>query len=210
MSQYSEEEQIALIKDWWSRNGKPLMFGVILALALIFGWQTWQKQQHNRTQQMSAAYQQLLQAAFAEPQADLDEVAKLLKVLEETSADNSYTQYARLTLAKVALEHERFADAVEQLRMVVDKPASEILGELAVHRLARVLIIQGEQEQALALLEQPGLASYQPARDELRGDILLMLERPELALKAYRKAMGDATDSAMLQMKIDDLSQKDA
>jgi predicted negative regulator of RcsB-dependent stress response len=35
----TEEEQLAAIKDWWQRNGKPLLTGGVLALAGVFGWQ---------------------------------------------------------------------------------------------------------------------------------------------------------------------------
>ena len=43
MSDHTEEEQIALIKEWWQRNGKPIMTGGVLALVIVFGWQAWQK-----------------------------------------------------------------------------------------------------------------------------------------------------------------------
>ena len=32
MSNYTEEEQIAQFKEWWSRNGKPLVIGGALAV----------------------------------------------------------------------------------------------------------------------------------------------------------------------------------
>ncbi len=46
----TEEEQIAQMKDWWQRNGKPLLTGGALALALVFGWQAWQQYQTNQAQ----------------------------------------------------------------------------------------------------------------------------------------------------------------
>ena len=41
----TEDEQIAQLKDWWDRNGKPLLAGGVLALVAVFGWQGWQKYQ---------------------------------------------------------------------------------------------------------------------------------------------------------------------
>ena len=38
----TEDEQIAQLKDWWQRNGKPLVLGAVIALVLVFGWQFWQ------------------------------------------------------------------------------------------------------------------------------------------------------------------------
>ncbi|WP_409365464.1 tetratricopeptide repeat protein, partial [Klebsiella pneumoniae] len=42
MTSRTEDEDLAQIKDWWQRNGKPLVTGGILALAVVFGWQAWQ------------------------------------------------------------------------------------------------------------------------------------------------------------------------
>ncbi|HAW23266.1 MAG TPA: GTP-binding protein, partial [Pseudomonas sp.] len=50
MTSGTEEEQLAQIKEWWQRNGKPLLMGGALALVLVFGWQFWQKHQLNQSQ----------------------------------------------------------------------------------------------------------------------------------------------------------------
>ena len=53
MTSGTEEEQLAQIKDWWQRNGKPLVLGAVIALVLVFGWQFWQKHQINQAQSAS-------------------------------------------------------------------------------------------------------------------------------------------------------------
>lgn len=60
----TEDEQIAQLKDWWDRNGKPLLAGGVLALVAVFGWQGWQKYQVNQAQSASVIYQQLLETAL--------------------------------------------------------------------------------------------------------------------------------------------------
>ena len=35
----TEDENLADLKDWWTRNGKPLVTGGLLALVIVFGWQ---------------------------------------------------------------------------------------------------------------------------------------------------------------------------
>ena len=57
MTSRTEDEDLAQIKDWWQRNGKPLVTGGILALAVVFGWQAWQKYQTNQAQGASIVYQ---------------------------------------------------------------------------------------------------------------------------------------------------------
>ncbi len=213
MSHYTEEEQIAQLKDWWSRNGKPLLIGGILAIAMVFGWQTWQKQQANRSEQLSATYQRLLDAAFSPEGTNAAEMLKLLQSLESVKPEHAYTQYARLLVARVAVLEDRLDDAAGLLRQVVDKPASDVLGELSRQRLARVLAASERAEEALALLEGKGLAAYQAARDELRGDVLVQLGRLGEARKAYQAArenLDDGSAAGSLMMKLDDLSTKDA
>lgn len=213
MSNYTEEEQIAQLKDWWSRNGKPLLIGGILAVAIVFGWQTWQKQQANQGERLSATYQQLLDAAFNPEGTNAQDMLKLLQELESIKPEHAYAQYARMLVARVAVLENRLDDAVVMLRKVVDKPATPVLGELSSQRLARVLAADGKADEALKLLGGNGLAAYRSARDELRGDILVQLERLDEARQAYLQARDNLDESSAagsLMMKLDDLSAKDA
>lgn len=213
MSHYTEEEQIAQIKDWWSRNGKPLLTGGLLAVAMVFGWQGWQKHQTGQQEQLSALYQQLLDKAFNPEGADAADVVGLLQKLESVKPDHAYTQYARLLVARVAVQDDRLDDAATLLREVADKPASPVLGELARQRLARVLAASGQAEQALALLDGTAPEAYRAARNELRGDLLVQLGRIADARKAYEQARDQLSESSAtgsLMMKLDDLSTGDA
>lgn len=213
MSHYTEEEQIAQIKDWWQRNGKPLMVGVIVALVLVLGWQGWQKKQARQGEQLSVLYQQLLEAGFNRDTPELGEVSRLLQSLQEIAPEHAYTQYARLIVARLAVNEGRLDDAGLELAKVVDKPANSTLAELAQQRLARVLAAQNKANEALELLAANGVAAYQASRDELRGDILLQLGREAEARAAYEQARQSQSDSqpgGMLMMKLDSLAQKDA
>jgi predicted negative regulator of RcsB-dependent stress response len=60
----TEDEHLADFKDWWSRNGKPLVTGGLLALVIVFGWQAFQKYQSNQSQGASMLYQQLLETTL--------------------------------------------------------------------------------------------------------------------------------------------------
>ena len=75
MSDYTEEEQIAQIKEWWQRNGKPLLAGGALALVIVFGWNAWQKNQANQAQTASMLYQQLLEVTLV-PSEQVNEIGR--------------------------------------------------------------------------------------------------------------------------------------
>ena len=214
MSDNTEEEQIALIKEWWQRNGKPLLAGGALALVIVFGWQAWQKHQATQAQTASAIYQQLMEAALVpSEQVDAQKVAQLLTQLKAVNNDNAYTQYGRLLAVKVAVDNNQLDDAALALQEILDKPANDTLEELARQRLARVLLAQEQAEKALEILEGKALPAFQATRDELRGDTLVILKRPAEAKAAYlqaKEALAADAAAGSLLMKLDDLSEKDA
>ena len=74
----TEDEELAVIRDWWQRNGKPLLTGSALALVVVFGWQAWQKHQVAEAQGASVLYQQLLENSLvADGKAEAGKVAEL-------------------------------------------------------------------------------------------------------------------------------------
>lgn len=214
MSEYTEEEQIAQIKEWWQRNGKPLLLGGALAVVIVFGWQAWQKHQATQSQTSSMLYQQLIEAALLpSAQVDTQQVANLVAELKKVNTSNAYTQYGQLIAAKVAVDNNQLDDAALELNAVLQKPANDTLAELARQRLARVLLAQEKAEQALQLLDTKVQPAYTSTREELRGDILLALQRPAEAKQAYLQAQQTLSPEAAageLMMKLDNLSEKDA
>lgn len=213
MTSGTEEEQLAQIKEWWQRNGKPLLTGGALALVLVLGWQYWQQHQVNNAQNASALYQQLLDVSLDPSRTDAAEVARLGNLLKKEFAGTHYAQYGSLFVAKVAVEGGRLDEAAAELQGVVDKPADETLAELARQRLARVLAAQDKAEQALKLLEGEADKAFAASREELRGDLLVQLGRQDEAHAAYSKAKAALSEEAAiggLQLKLDDLARGEA
>ncbi len=213
MTSGTEEEQLAQIKDWWQRNGKPLVLGAVIALVLVFGWQFWQKHQINQAQSASVVYQQLLGAALESGEADAAEVSRLGNLLKKDFAGTHYAQYGSLFVAKVAVESGRLDEAASELRAIVDKPADKTLDELARQRLARVLAAQDKADEAIKLLDGKVDAAFVASREELRGDLLVQLGCNDEAHAAYSKAKESLSQDAAiggLQMKLDDLARGEA
>lgn len=213
MTSGTEEEQLAQIKEWWQRNGMPLLLGAGLALVLVFGWQFWQRHQLNQTHGASSLYQQLLNASLDAGEVDAAEVARLGNLLQKEFAGTHYAQYGSLFVAKVAVESGRLDEAAAELQKVLDKPADETLAELARQRLARVLAAQDKVEEALKLLEGEANKAFAASREELKGDLLVQLGREEDAHSAYTRAKEALSQDAAvggLQLKLDDLARGEA
>lgn len=213
MASGTDEEQLAQIKEWWQRNGKPLLLGGAVALVLVFGWQFWQKRQLDQAYSASVAYQQLLNAALNEGEVDAAEVSRLGTLLQKEFGGTHYAQYGSLFVAKVAVESGRLDEAAAELQNVLKKPADKTLEELARQRLARILAAQNKAEEGLALLDGDAADAFAASREELRGDLLLKLDRPDEAHAAYSKAKELLSQDAAiggLQLKLDDLARGEA
>jgi predicted negative regulator of RcsB-dependent stress response len=210
----TDDEQLVAVKDWWQRNGKPLVTGGLLALIVVLGWQAWQKYQSNQSQGASALYQQLLETALTPSgQADAGRVAEIAGKLKSDFGGTPYAQYGSLFVAKVAVDTGKLDDAAAELKGVADKPATPTLGEIARQRLARVLAAQNKPEDALKLLDGQADKAFLAAREELRGDLLVQMGRTDDAHAAYQKAKAALSEEAAvggLQMKLDDLAKGDA
>jgi predicted negative regulator of RcsB-dependent stress response len=210
----SDDEQLVQFKDWWQRNGKPLVTGGLLALVVVLGWQGWQKYQGSQAQGASNLYQQLLETALTPSgKPEQAKVDYLAGELDKHYAGTAYAQYGKLFQAKVNVDAGRPDAAAGQLQAVIDKPANATLGEIARERLAQVMAAQGKAEDALKLLDGEADKAFVASREELRGDLLVKLGRADDAAAAYRKAKAALADDAAvgdLQLKLDDLAKGDA
>nr|WP_232374313.1 tetratricopeptide repeat protein [Pseudomonas chlororaphis] len=205
---------MADLKDWWSRNGKPLVTGGLLALVIVFGWQAWHKYQSNQSQGASMLYQQLLETTLTpDGKPDAARVADLAGKLNSEFGGTAYAQYGSLFVAKVAVDTGKLDDAASQLKAIVDKPVNSTLGEIARQRLAQVLSAQNKADEGLKLLEGDTDKAFLATREELKGDLLVQLGRTDEAHAAYEKAKAALSDEAAvggLQIKLDDLAKGDA
>ncbi|MBF8693893.1 tetratricopeptide repeat protein [Pseudomonas fulva] len=210
----TDDDDLAGVKDWWNRNGKPLLTGALLAGVVVLGWNTWHKYQNNQSQGASQLYQALLETSLTPTgQPDATRVAELAGKLKSEFGGTTYAQYGSLFVAKVAVESGKLDDAAGELKAIVDKPADATLGEIARQRLARVLAAQNKVEDALKLLDGDAEKAFLASREELKGDLLVQLGRAADAHGAYEKAKAALSDEAAvggLQLKLDDLARGDA
>ncbi|QXI33025.1 tetratricopeptide repeat protein [Pseudomonas promysalinigenes] len=210
----STDDELAGVKDWWNRNGKPLLTGALLAGVVVLGWNTWHKYQSNQAQGASQLYQALLETSLTPAgQPDATKVAELAGKLKSEFGGTAYAQYGSLFVAKVAVETGKLDDAAAELKSVLDKPADVTLGEISRQRLARVLAAQNKAEEALKLLDGDTEKAFLASREELKGDLLVQLGRGDDAHSAYEKAKAALSDEAAvggLQLKLDDLAKGDA
>ena len=214
MADYSEEEQVEIIRKWWMENGVSVVVAIVLAVAALLGWRHWQNSQKVQAAAASTLYQQMLVAVDAARQRpDSEKEALTVKLsaekLVEQYPDTAYGDYAQLMLAKLAVEDQNYELAATQLQEVIDAPASEVIKWTAVMRLARLQVQTAAYDDALKLVTGKVPAAYMGQALEIKGDVLRAQEDVAGAREAYTLAMekmdGD-NHKELVRMKLQDLA----
>ena len=170
-----EHEQGERVRAWLRRNGAGIIGGVVLGLALIWGFRWWQDQQLSQRMAASNNYQAAVDQLDA---GKLAEAAPMVAALP----DGTYATLAALELAQAQVEAGKRDDAIATLRGAATSDPR--LAEIVSRRLARLLLDAGQPADALALLQGDA-----PATLSVRGDALAASGERDKAREAYAKAL---------------------
>jgi len=202
----TEEEQVEALKEWWSENGRSVIIGVVLALAAVFGWRTWQDNTRAQTAAASGEYQMLLARLDAGEGREVVEIAR--RIIGEYPT-TPYAALASLSLAQQAVDQGDLDGAGAHLRWVMDNAKVAEVRQVAQVRLGRLLVAQGRSDEALQQLAGMS-SSFSAMAEEVKGDAYLAQGRRAEALQSYQAALAAAADvpakQQLLRMKVDDLA----
>ena len=206
----TEEEQVEAIKKWWKDNAKSVIGGILIGLAVIYGGRTWFEQKNNHVELASATYQSMIQDMQQSNSANAAEKASLL--LGQYS-DTPYSTLAALTMAKIKVDEDNPVGAKSHLRWALDHSDQADLKHIARLRLVRVLISEGNTEEAMALIESVDFGKYAASYQELKGDALVAKGQIDQAKGAYNLALQSLDPGSRLrsyiEIKLDNLGEKD-
>lgn len=204
MSTYrTDDEQVEAIKNWWRENGKSVVGGIALGLAVIVGWQWWQKHTQVQGETASILFDNMSQAV------ELGDSAQALADGQQLIADfasTAYASFAALELARIAYQQGEKSAARSHLQWVIDAAPDPAIAELARLRLAHLLLDIDDVVALQGLLAKEPLPGFVADFAELRGDLALAQGDRDTARDAYRDAlMAGPTDPAMVRMKLIDV-----
>jgi predicted negative regulator of RcsB-dependent stress response len=99
----TEEEQVDALKKWWIDNGNSLLIGIVIALAVIFGWKMYKQKVEASKNQESGLYQQMVMTSMKEnlTKDDKSTIEFLANKLKNESKDSAYGVFASLFFSKV-------------------------------------------------------------------------------------------------------------
>jgi len=182
----TEEQQVEALKDWWTENGRAVIAGVVLGIAVIGGWSLWQGHRESKTVAASDSFSRTMEAAEA---ADADTALSLADQVQDENPGHLYAAYAGFAAARAAVENNDLAEAARQLEWVMENAPQEDVQLIAQVRLARVKGAIGDASGGLSALPTSFPDAFTGLVEEARGDLHSIAGDTEAARAAYQAAM---------------------
>ena len=203
-----EQEQIAVIKDWWRRYGNLVMTAVIALLVGISGIVGWRYYHGQQSASAAMLYSQLDTAEKANESKKVQDIAA---TLASSHSGTPYAGMAALRAAKSFATANDLENAKQRLQWVVDKAKDDEMRDIARLRLAGVLFDEKKYDEALKLLDAKHVAAFDGLYADLRGDIQATQNKRAEARAAYVIALEKSDPRSqyrqLIQIKLDALGE---
>lgn len=170
MSRYdTDEDQVAVIKQWWQKNGTQLLSGILVVVLAWSGWTYWQNTKLNEGLRASAMFEML---QVRQQQGSFGEAMREGLTLMEEQPSSPYSTGIAFMVAKHYFDEGKLALAIENYQWVLDHAPDASLKFVAQLRLATLYSDQERFEDAeklfssidkspLSASEKANLAFYQ-------------------------------------------------
>ncbi len=180
-----EQEQLEQIKSFWKRRGNFILLLVVALLATFFVWNQWQSRQQNQALQAAAMYDELDKAFLV---GDTTRASEVFADLKSRYPQTFFAQQAALLIAKLQFDSTQLENAKASLAWGKDNATTDEYKAVALLRLAAVLVELKKFDEAQLLLAVSPSASFEGLFADRRGDVFLMLDKPEQAIASYEQA----------------------
>jgi len=196
VSAYEQQEELEQLKAWWKEYGVSLILGVLIGLAVLFGYRYWVRHEATQREAASAIYDQMIEATHANKPEARTSGEKLV---------NDYPSTPYASMAALLLAREAY-DAGDKALAHAKDTATQHAARL---RLARLLLDAVDVQAASALAEISDTAGFESEYLELKGDLAVARGEKDAARSLYREALkhvrpGSSYTQA-IAMKLDDL-----
>ena len=195
----SQEEQQEILLSFWEKF-KYLIIFVLVSVVVIIAGRDYFISSSNESDFITASlYQSYLES---------DDMEKGTQILN-SYPDSVYSDFVRLNEAKRSFENNEFNEAIDLLKIVIEKNSGDQFNPLQVAaktRLAKIYLNDADYDQVISLFESSD--ELTSTMYELKGDAEKKLGQSAEARLSYMLALQTNTNQAskaLINMKISDL-----
>ena len=204
---YNAHDEGEAVKKWLQENGSAIVIGLVLAFGGLFGFNQWQAWEANTKAQAFAEFEAMNELLT---DGQLDAAIANFQNLQDDYSSSPYTSMAALQMGRARIEANQPELAIKHYRFALENGRPKALRLVARERLARMLLDQGEADEALAMITaEPDTSGFEARFAETRGDILFAQGKNEEAITAYEEALDEleegSGDRALLVLKLESL-----
>jgi predicted negative regulator of RcsB-dependent stress response len=201
-----EQDQIDALRAFWNKYGTFLLTVVTVVLLAVAGWRGWHWYEQRQSQSAAVVYEQLRDAV---DKRDIARVKEVSGMLFSQYGGTSYGQLGALIAARAYFDSGDLRAARAPLQWAVDKARDPEFRHVARLRLAAVMLEEKAFEDGLKVLDVKDQGAFADRYADMRGDLLVALERRDEARLAYVEALQRMQPAnplrPVVQMKIDAL-----
>lgn len=183
----TDSEQLDALRNWWGKNGRYVVAGLVVAALVVGGWRLWDYWQAKRAGAAAALYAPVV---IAEQKNDSAAVVKAARAVLAEYPKTAYGALAGLALAKAEFIQHHYMKAERALDQVAGNSPDQGFAAIARLRLARIQLQRGNAKSALATLAKKNIPpAFAVSTDILRGEALHTLGRNAEARRAWQAAL---------------------
>jgi predicted negative regulator of RcsB-dependent stress response len=206
----TDDEQLEAVKRAFTEYAPWILGGMVLGVGGWFGYQSYRSHENAVALRAAGQFSQMSNAL------QINDGKKSLELAQGLIKDyptSPYADQAQLTIARIAVDGGKSADAIGPLTQVMSNSKDSELRQVARLRLARVIIDQGKPDDALKILAEGTPGSFAGRYHEVHGDALSVKKDIAGAIVEYNLALATADrntdDAALLQLKLADLGSNE-
>ena len=175
----SDEDRVL---DWLEENYKSLILGLLIGLAILYGYKSYISDRNLSQLTLSREYD-IAVTAYKNGNTELIVDYSKKNIIDNPK--NIYTNLSNLYSAKIMYEKNKYNEAYIYLDHIINSSTDKDIKNLAIYRKSKILIDEGKLEDALSILNNS--QNYQHI--ELKGDLYVLKADYVTAINYYKDVL---------------------
>ncbi len=182
-----EQQELDNFKYLWKKGGRWLFAAAVAAGLAYLGYSWYQSHQSDKNKEAAAVLAQMVEKA--QSSKDPKALNADLQSLQENYPKSIAATQATFMAAAAEFDKGNYPAATAHLEWVLKNQQDEFAKALATQRLAIVQLQEKQFDKALATLNTPTDASFEPLMLETKGDVYAAQGKNKEAAAAYEQSL---------------------